>query len=89
MQEITTLESNYYNYYPNTLTTSSSGETAGISTDSAAYKMLFTNSSTGAYSLNAGSISQFWYWLSLPYVYIYSDSIHFGFRRVDEGIVRR
>ena len=86
MQEITTLESNYYYYYPNTLTSSSSGDTAGISTDSVAYKMLFTNSSTGAYSSNAGSTSQFWYWLGSPYVYSNSYCTAFGLRYVNRRL---
>ncbi len=80
MQEITTLESNYYYY---------GGSSAGLDTNSAAYKMLFTNSSTGAYSSNAGSTSQFWYWLGSPRVYTGSDCTSFGLRGVYNGHVHR
>ena len=80
MQEITTLESNYYSY---------SGNSEGLDTNSPAYKMLFTNSSTGAYSSNAGTTSQFWYWLGSPYVDAYSNCTGFGLRRVDYGLVGR
>ena len=42
------LTSTTYYYYPDTLTTSPTGNVVGIEKNSEAYKMLFTNSSTGA-----------------------------------------
>lgn len=86
-QEITTLESNYYSYYPNTLTSSSSGTTVGIDTTSTAYKMLFTNSSTGAYTSGSGSTTGFIYWLGSLYVYTNTDVINFGVRTAGNGNV--
>ncbi len=89
MQEITELQSNYYNYYPNTLTDDSSGETVGISTDSTAYKMLFTNSSTGANSSNTDLMSDFEYWIGSIYVYTGTDCAYFGSRYVRDGHIAR
>ncbi len=40
-----TVENTEYDYYPNTLTKNSSGETVGIETTGPAYKMIFENSS--------------------------------------------
>jgi len=53
-----TLRSNNYYYYPTTLTETSSDVNAkvGIASTSQEYKMLFTNSSTGADTANAQKI---------------------------------
>lgn len=82
-EQITTLESNFYSYYPNTLTSSASGPTVGINTNSTAYKMLFTNSSTGAYSSDSGSTNNFYYWLATMFLVTYPGSPSFG---IDVGI---
>ncbi len=86
--ESVTLDSNYYWYYPNTLTTSSSGTTVGIETNSTAYEMLFTNSTDSAISSSyQGTTTGCWYWFASPYFYAYSDYADFGLRRVYTGIV--
>lgn len=88
-QLITTLENTYYIYSPDTLTRSSSGTTVGIDTSSSAYKMLFTNSSTGAYSSSAGATSSFQYLLGSSMVNNNSFGIDFGLRFVINGSVNR
>lgn len=72
------LRSTSYYYYPNTLTTSSSGETVGISTDSKEYEMLFSRTSNGQD-----------YWLASPWTYTYSGGANFGLRGVIYGGVYR
>lgn len=66
-----TLKSTAYYYFPNTLTTSSSGETVGISTDSTEYEMLFARTSSGQD-----------YWLASPQIRMYAGVVRFGLRRV-------
>ena len=68
-----TVESTFYYYYPNTLTTSSSGDTNGIATDSPAYTMLFLDTSGNKCS----------YWLASSYVDADSNYSDFGVRIVD------
>lgn len=70
-----TVKSTYYWYYPNTLTTSSSGETKGIETSSPAYDMLFNNTSYGNGS----------YWLASPYEYASTGYVNCGLRHVNGG----
>ena len=70
------LKSTTYYYYPNTLTTSSSGETLGISTDSIEYEMLFSRTSSGQA-----------YWLASSYTGTSSDYAYFGVCSVYRGYV--
>ncbi len=77
-QEITTLESNGYSYYANTLTESESETTVGISTESTAYKMLFENS-------NSGTV----YFLASSYVITDYDEANFGLYVAADGGVWR
>ena len=89
-EEITTIENNYYLYYPNTLTDSSEGDTVGISTDSQAYKMLFTNSSTGAYPTEVNTHNNMLYWLGSSVNWISSgerEHVCFGIVYVYSGRV--
>ena len=85
--ESATLTSSYYLYYPDTLTTSSSGSTVGIAKTSKAYKMLFTNSSTGANTSQSGTTSGFYYWLGSPCVYANTGYARFRMRYVYSGRV--
>ena len=80
----------YYYYYPTTLTETSSDVNAkvGISSTSAEYKMLFTNSSTGADTANAGNTTNILYWLGSPSVYTSSGIASFGLRLVNTGSVK-
>lgn len=68
------LKSTAYHYYPNTLTTNSSGDTVGISTDSAEYEMLVSRTSNGQN-----------YWIATPYTYADSGVAYFGLRRAING----
>lgn len=68
------LRSTEYYYYPNTLTTSSSGNTVGISTDSSEYEILFERKE---------------YWLASPYVFTNSSYAYFGLRGVFDSHVSR
>ena len=74
-EEITTIENNYYLYYPNTLKQGSSGTTVGIDTDSQEYKMLFTNN----------------YWIGSTYACFDNGerAVAFGIRIVSDGYVNR
>jgi len=72
------LTSNYYWYYPTTLTTSSDGEVKGIDTTTPAYIMLFRNKADTA-NVN--------YWLASPCVYAHAYDVSFGMRYVYEGRV--
>ncbi len=64
--ESVTIKSNRYHYYPYSLTTDSSTEgiLKGIEITSIAYNVLFTNSSTGADSVNKNNSSGYYYWLA-------------------------
>ena len=74
--ESKTVRSTDYYYYPNTLTTSESGTTAGIETSSREYEMLFSRTSDGQD-----------YWLASPSTYTYSGNAYFGLRHVFYGDV--
>lgn len=62
----------YCYYYPNTLTSSSSGDTVGITTDSAAYEMIF-----GKYTDSSASKGNE-YWLASSCVSASSYGAYFG-----------
>ena len=83
MKEITTIESNFYYYNSNTL--------VGISTNSQPYKMLFTNSSTGAYADETGRTTTMNYWLGSQFAGTDLDLTRasFGVRIVDTGRIAR
>ena len=83
-----TLKSSMYYYYPTTLTeTNDVNAKVGIASTSPEYKMLFTNSSTGADTANSGKTDNIIYWLGSPYVSTYAGHAGFGLRRVDSGLV--
>ena len=83
-----TLKSSVYYYYPTTLNaTSALSATTGIASTSAEYKMLFTNSSTGADTANSGNKTNFYYWLGSPYVDTNAGYANFGLRYVNSGTV--
>lgn len=75
-----TIKSNYYYYYPNTLSDSPTGETMGISTDSNAYKMLFRNEA------NTANIS---YWLASQGAITFDGYAQFYFRVINVGRIDR
>ena len=61
-----TIKNSSYYYYPTTLTeTNDVNAKVGIASTSAEYKMLFTNSSTGADAANSGNTINFYYWLAV------------------------
>lgn len=70
-----TLTHDYYNYYPQTLSTISSSETT-INGSTSAYTLLFANTSSTNY-----------YWLSSQYVNADGGDCLFGMRSVDGGYV--
>ena len=49
--------------------------------------MLFTNSSTGADTANAGNTTNMYYWLGSLFVHTYAGHASFGVRRVSGGFV--
>ena len=75
-------------YYPTTLN-GTSGLTAstGIANTSREYKMLFTNSSTGADITNSGNINNFQYWLGSSYLRTDTGFAYYGLRSVKPGRV--
>ena len=77
-KEITTLESNCYIY----------AGSSYINSTSEGYKMLFTDSATGANASNVGSTSGFYYWLASRWVMPNADFVVYGMRRVDNGNLR-
>ena len=79
MEEITTIESSYYDYYPNTLLNSSSGTTVGIDTSSKAYDCLFARTSF--------SDGKKYYWLGSQYAKTYPYYASWGVRLVISGYV--
>ena len=85
-----TVENEYYYYYPTTLTETDEPITAtvGIGVNTPEYKMLFTNSSTGAGATEAGKSFNFDYWLGSKCVTTNEGCIRFGFRFVYWGIIR-
>jgi len=79
--ESVTLKSSSYDYYPTTLTeTDDTTSTVGIEITSPEYKMLFTNSSTGADPANSGNTTNFYYWLGSPFVLTELGYTYFGFQ---------
>ena len=83
-----TLKSSVYYYYPTTLTeTNDENAKLGIASTSQEYKMLFTNSSTGADSANSGRTDNIYYWLGSPFVLTSTGSAYFGLRYVYPGSV--
>ena len=83
-----TLKSSVYYYYPTTLTeTDDTTAKAGIANTSPEYKMLFTNSSTGAEKANAGNTTNMYYWFGLSYVITSTDYAYFGLYSVVPGYV--
>lgn len=81
-----TLKNSQYHYYPTTLTeTNDVNAKVGIASTSKEYKMLFTNSSTGADTANAGNTTNMYYWLGSPFIYTYTGDANFGLRFVNGG----
>lgn len=70
------IKSTAYLYYPNTLTTSSSGKIVGISTDSIEYEMLFSRTSNGQD-----------YWLASSFTDTRVSGVNFGLCRAINGNV--
>ena len=68
--EICRIKSNYYFYYVNTLTESSSGNNVGISTDSPEYKVLFDKSYYGTGNREL-------YWLASKCVGCFSNAVFY------------
>ena len=83
-----TLKSSRYYYYPTTLQESRGIDaTIGIARTSTEYKMLFTNSSTGADTANIGKTDNVYYWLDSPCVETNTGEASFGLRIVKSGEV--
>ena len=83
-----TIKNSSYYYYPTTLTeTNDVNATVGIASTSKEYKMLFTNSSTGADTANSGNTANFIYWLGSPYIGTSTGHATFGFRYASSGHV--
>jgi len=83
-----TLKSNTYFYYPTTLTdTDDRTVIVGIGVNTPEYKMLFTNSSTGADIANREKTDNFYYWLGSSCVSTNSGHANFGLRVVISGYV--
>jgi hypothetical protein len=83
-----TIRSSEYYYCPTTLTeTNDVNAKVGIASTSAEYKMLFTNSSTGADTVNRGKTDNIYYWFGSSYNYIREGYVFFGLRYVDKGNV--
>ena len=76
MEKITTIKSNYYRYYPQTLTNSyDENATEGLSTGSKAYKALFTDASGN---------ENYEYWLGSYYIEATTSYTHIGLYRVGD-----
>ena len=83
-----TLKSSAYYYCPTTLIAANDvNAKVGIGVNTPEYKMLFTNSSTGADAANAGNTTNMYYWLGSPYVSMYTGYASFGLRYVGPGYV--
>lgn len=74
-KEIVTIESSMYQYYPNTLTSESSGTEVGIGTTSQEYKTVFCNSSGSKTS----------YWLADSCIESNAESVNYCLRRVSSS----
>ena len=82
------LRSSSYYYYPTTLTsTDDKTATVGIGVNTPEYKMMFTNSSTGADKVNSGKTDNIYYWLGSPFVATSTGLAGFGLRHVKLGNV--
>jgi len=86
-----TLKSGIYEYYPTTLkeTDSNVNSTTGIASTSQEYKMLFTNSSTGADRENSGKTDNFSYWVATKNVATFKEGVNFCFQIVRWGYLNR
>ena len=83
-----TLRSTLYQYYPTTLKEiNDKNATVGIGVNTTEYKMLFTNSSTGADKANAGKTDNILYWLDSSYVHTNVGYASFGLFLVSKGYV--
>ena len=83
-----TLNCSRYLYFPTTLTeTNDMNATVGIANTSPEYKMLFTNSSTGADNANAGKTNNIEYWFGSPFVVTSGGYVGFGLHCVLVGHV--
>ena len=88
INESITLKCNFYKYYPTTLSeTEDVNATIGIASTSSEYKMLFTNSSTGADKENIGKTDNFCYWISLPFISTYAGGASYGLQYINNGFV--
>mgnify|MGYP005781360709 CR=1 FL=1 len=76
--ESTEIINSYKYYYPYTLTESDQDSIAGLEKSSTEYKMLFTNSSSGADINNAGTITGFSYWLANTVIQTNEGYVTFG-----------
>ena len=82
------LESSSYEYYPTTLNvTNDITISTGIGIESKEYKMLFTNSSTGADTVNNGNNDNFYYWLGTMGKYTGTGYALFTLHCIEEGKV--
>jgi len=82
------LKCSSYSYCPTTLTeTGDLTATIGIGVNTSKYKMLFTNSSTGADTANSGNTKDFEYWLGTQSVTTTESYVGFGLRCVKSGYV--
>ena len=82
----TMLKNSYYDYYPTTLTEiPDETATVGIGVNTPEYKMLYTNSSTGADPANAGESYNFIYWLGSQYIFTEGGFASYGVRFVRSG----
>ena len=82
-----TLRCNGYMYYPTTLTDKDSiTQINGIEKTSEEYKMLFTNSATGADPDNGGDTKNFLYWIGSKSIYISNGVAGFGLRYVYQAV---
>jgi hypothetical protein len=89
INESVTLKCTRYHYYPTTLTDKNDRTVAvGIGVNAPEYKMLFTNSSTGADKKNSGSTANFIYWLGSTYCCTYGGFIENGIFNIYTGDVR-
>ena len=91
--ESVTFKSREYCYYPTTLTyptgltepNKDMNATTGIASTSSEYKMLFTNSSTGAEPESSGDTLGFYYWLGSSYISTSGGAVDFGLFIVTDG----
>lgn len=74
------IESNYYTYFPTTLTTNDAESGAGLSKESDAYKLLFRNSDNSA---NAE------YWLADSFTRAITGYFVWGVRAIKDGEVQK